>query len=118
MTKAINWKEALEQVSGDRDFLLEVLGDLLSEANTAKEDISKSITNMDFEGVKQSGHRIKGSASYLSCEVLRDIAYELQLAGDAGTRSPSTKQMDLIRGLYRQFCDSLEDLEVEVKQRK
>ena len=39
--KVINWEEAMNQVGGDRDFLDEVLADLLTESQTAKDEIGK-----------------------------------------------------------------------------
>ena len=37
--KIINWDEAMNQVGGDRDFLDEVLADLLAESANAQEEI-------------------------------------------------------------------------------
>jgi hypothetical protein len=37
--KIINWEEAMNQVGGDKDFLDEVLADLLTESQTAQEEI-------------------------------------------------------------------------------
>ena len=37
--KVINWEEAMNQVGGDKDFLDEVLADLLTESQNAKDEI-------------------------------------------------------------------------------
>lgn len=39
--RVINWEEAMNQVGGDRDFLDEVLADLLAESQTAQEEIGE-----------------------------------------------------------------------------
>lgn len=41
--KVINWEEAFNQVGGDKDFLNEVLDDLLTESAAAQEEISKKM---------------------------------------------------------------------------
>ena len=89
----IDWKEALNQVGGDREFLNEVLQDLLDEAKTAEDDIAASIDKRDFGGVMRAAHRIKGSASYLSCDPLRDISYKLQQSGHAGEGNPTNMEL-------------------------
>lgn len=41
--KIINWPEAMNQVGNDKEFLDEVLADLLTESDTAEIDISNAI---------------------------------------------------------------------------
>ncbi len=76
-SKVIDWTEALEQVGGDRDFLREVLQDLLSEAGTAEIDMTRAVQAGDLGAVSRAAHRVKGSASYLYCEVLKESAQRL-----------------------------------------
>lgn len=45
--KIINWEEAMNQVGGDKDFLDEVLADLLTESQTAQEEIGSLPTPMN-----------------------------------------------------------------------
>eukprot|EP01041_Mallomonas_annulata_P010014 gene10014-20845_t len=90
---AIDWKEALNQVGGDRDFLNEVLQDLLEEATTADNDIGAAVENKDFGGVMRAAHRIKGSASYLSCDPLRDVSFTLQNLGHEGEEDPKKEEL-------------------------
>lgn len=100
----IDWKEALNQVGNDRDFLNEVLQDLLDEAKTAEDDIATAITAQDFGGVMRAAHRIKGSASYLSCEPLRDISYILQQSGHEGEDNPTNGNLfQTIEEQFREF---------------
>lgn len=99
----IDWKEALLQVGNDRDFLTEVLGDLKDEAKTAQDDIRKAIgdnnTPMNYGDVMRAAHRIKGSASYLSCGPLKDISYELQQLGHRGEELQGQKDEESIKAL-------------------
>ena len=45
--KIINWEEAMNQVGGDKDFLDEVLADLLTESQTAQEEIGRRVSSLD-----------------------------------------------------------------------
>ena len=84
MAAIINWDEALNQVGGDTEFLEEVLNDLLAESDTALQDIGAGVAAKNFDAIMKAAHRIKGSASYLCCEKLRDVSFQLQNMGHSG----------------------------------
>lgn len=83
-TKPIDWKLALKTVAYDVEFLKEVLDDLKSEASTAEADIAEGISKSDCLKIKSAAHKVKGSASYLDCHPLKDIAFMLQETGQKG----------------------------------
>ena len=118
--KVIDWDEAMVQVGGDQDFLNEVLEDLLSESAQAEEEIEKAISDVDFSGVMKSAHRIKGSASYLCCEALRDISLKLQDAGHEGASGPgdSAALLNKIKALFEEFKSALAALREEIEKKK
>lgn len=117
--KIIDWDEAMVQVGGDREFLNEVLQDLLAESRTAEEEIGEAIKTSDFSGVMKAAHRIKGSASYLCCEALRDISLKLQDAGHDGTTSPKDPEQLLVQIdlLFEHFVECLKALRTEIKEK-
>eukprot|EP01038_Epipyxis_sp_PR26KG_P006952 gene6952-9507_t len=116
--KTIDWDEAMNQVGGDRDFLDEVLADLVKESREANEEMEKAVQDGDFNGIMKAAHRIKGSASYLCCEALRDVSLRLQNAGHDGTHSPSSGLMKEIRTLLDEYSTSLQQLEKEIGSHK
>lgn len=117
--KIIDWDEAMVQVGGDREFLNEVLQDLLAESRTAEEEIGEAIKISDFSGVMKAAHRIKGSASYLCCEALRDISLKLQDAGHDGTTSPKDPEQLIaqINVLFEHFVECLKALRTEIEEK-
>ena len=110
----------MNQVGGDRDFLDEVIQDLLNEADSAQNDIAEGINEKDFSKVMKAAHRIKGSASYLCCEALREISLKLQEAGHEGTKPDCNKDftMGLISELFAVFQKSLDELKTEIASKK
>ena len=117
--KIIDWDEAMVQAGGDREFLNEVLQDLLAESRTAEEEIGEAIKISDFSGVMKAAHRIKGSASYLCCEALRDISLKLQDAGHDGTTSPKDPEQLIaqINVLFEHFVECLKALRTEIEEK-
>lgn len=72
-------------------------------------------SNSDFEGVEKPAHRIKGSASYLCCEVLKEISLRLQDAGKSGSTSEHPDQVwQLIRNLFEDFKEALAAVKEEI----
>ena len=111
----INWEEAMAQVGGDGEFLNEVLGDLLTEAIAAEEEIMTSINDNVFESVMKSAHRVKGSASYLCCERLKEASFILQQAGAAGIGCTNPEsQWERIQELFHNFRRAIEEVKAEV----
>ena len=114
-------ENALEQVAGDQDFLNEVLADLLIESATAEVELQAAINAKNFDGIMKAAHRIKGSASYLCCDQLRDTSFTLQNMGHAGNGliDPAAKDAlisDVI-SVYAIFKESLTNLRSVVNAR-
>lgn len=94
----------MNQVGGDRDFLEEVLQDLMNEAETARSEIAQGIKDNDFSTISKAAHRIKGSASYLCCENVRSVSYTMQELGQAGQQT-GANQRDIMRKIEAAFDD-------------
>jgi len=116
--KVINWEGALEQVAGDEEFLNEVLKDLRTEADTAENDLATAITGKNLDAVMKAAHRIKGSASYLCCDRLRDISFTLQNLGHSGAGVSDQTAIDTIMvnvsASFETFKQCLVDLRSEL----
>jgi HPt (histidine-containing phosphotransfer) domain-containing protein len=112
----VDWDAASEQVGGDDEFLKEVLDDLISEADAAVDEMKSAIEEKSYDGVMHPAHRIKGSASYLYCEALKDVSLRLQ---DLGKKKDTPEEGDWeeIAAAYDEFVSYLEDLRVEVAEK-
>lgn len=105
----ITWSEALETVNDDKDFLKEVLDDLVSELSTATEEISAAIKRKDFETIMKSAHRVKGSASYLACHPLKDCAFKIQQMGHNGSSDADLEEIETEFQKFNKIVVATED---------
>eukprot|EP01039_Chlorochromonas_danica_P006092 gene6092-6709_t len=118
MAEIIDYDKAMEQVGGDVDFLKEVLGDLLQEADEAESQLNTYVKEENADEVRKAAHRIKGSASYLFCERLRKVAFALQDKADEivalnkkdDSADEKLSLWNAIRGLFPDYCSELEAL--------
>jgi HPt (histidine-containing phosphotransfer) domain-containing protein len=119
--KVINWEEAMVQVGGDQEFLDEVLTDLTEEAAQAQTDISEAMKAKDFVATMKAAHRIKGSTSYLCCEVMNHCALKMEILASSQcpeTSVPATCTADAawvqLEELFCLFNKGFEHLKTEI----
>ena len=102
--KLIDEAAALESVGGDKDFLKEIVGDLITEGDSAKESMDAAVAASDFKVLGECAHKVKGAASYISLEKLTTAAKILQDLGYAAN------DFDSIRVVYPVFVTALEEV--------
>ena len=120
--KVIDWEYAESQTGGDLSFLEEVLNDLLQEAAQTEVELQNGIKARDFELVRNTAHRIKGSASYLACDALKNVSLDLQNLGKSGLSCASPSEENAtwteIRSRFVEYQNALVDLTNTVRARK
>ena len=119
-TKVIDWEKTLDQVQGDESFLNEVLGDLLTEAKDAQNEIGEGISSANWSMVSKAAHRVKGSSAYLYCEQMRVCSLNLQDLGQNALTAPPEKIEEIVKGIqawYGDYCESVARVEAEVATR-
>jgi HPt (histidine-containing phosphotransfer) domain-containing protein len=112
----IDWENAMNQVGGDEDFLTEVLQDLLEESRSAKDEIKVAIEKKDWDTVKKAAHRIKGSASYLSCDEIKESALKLQDLGEAACKNCGSKLENAIIDEFETYKSAFINLERAIRK--
>ena len=97
-----------------------MLQDLFNESDEAVAEMEGAIEKSDFSAIEKAAHRIKGSASYLHAEVLREISFQLQTAGHTGSvGAPNpAKLLDNIKDMFADFKSALHELKHEAKSKK
>lgn len=121
-TDVIDWDEAMEQCGDDEDFLRELLADLRGEISAQLEKIDDSLETLEdqpYHRIMRAAHVIKGAASNLMCQTLRQAATDLEKnasnANNAATLTDELKSEvqksyeDLQEAVeaYREFLDDI-----------
>ncbi len=100
----LDYKQALERVGGDAEFLIELLTDLVNLVDDSLESLNKAVINNDFENLKTLSHGLKGASANLN--VTRMAAHFLELE-DLGSENKTDGATDLLN-LITQDRDELE----------
>jgi len=86
----------LERVNGDAAFVHETMGIFLSDSTQKLENMRNCIKIGDHVGLEKLAHTVKGAASYLSAEQIKNLAFKLELAArkaDFSRASPIFKDL-------------------------
>ncbi len=78
--KIFNYEEALSRYGGDNDILKTIINIYLEDTKERLGKIAFSFKENDFDTVSRIAHSIKGGASYIGADILRNIAYEIEAA--------------------------------------
>ncbi len=81
---AINIEQALRQLDGDRELLLEVIEVFMETIPELMEELQTAITTSDAEKMHGAAHSLKGAASNICAESVRAVAQQLEDMGQRG----------------------------------
>jgi two-component system sensor histidine kinase/response regulator len=99
----INLKKALALVSGDKDFLVELLREYLDDIPQRLVKMKQGIEAADADAVRRTAHSIKGASTSLGTEIIGSLALRLE------ARSASDN-LDEAPGLHEQICEQFDIL--------
>ena len=77
----MDFDRALKEFDGERDFLMELLGNFLEHTQAHVDNITHALTDNEAETVMREAHAIKGGAASLTADELAQIAFELEKMG-------------------------------------
>ena len=75
----------IEEFKGDKESLMEILEDFLSDVKLQMENIRQAMSDGDAKKLKKEAHAVKGGAANMSATALSRAAYELEMVGREGS---------------------------------
>jgi len=80
MTIVVDYAEAIDKAGGSVDLAKELLGMLLQELPTFREQLSQAIEHTDLQAMWDHAHKLHGSTAYCGVPLLRAAASEMETA--------------------------------------
>jgi len=98
MNEAIlNLESALDRLGGDKEFLLELLKELVEQIDLGFADLEKAVSLSDFDGLKKIAHGLKGAAANLNADSLAKRFSELEKMAFNSKLTSGTECLEGIR---------------------
>lgn len=76
--KLLDYKEALERLGDDSDFLNELLLELISQVDKSFEKFKTAIENNDYSSLKSLAHNLKGASANLNVTRMSTHFFDLE----------------------------------------
>jgi len=108
----IDVEAALRRFEGDREFLMELLGEFLDYVPGEVQVLRECRENGDSKRFERSAHSIKGAAANLEVEALRAAALKLEEAGREGRMGSSEElvaQLEQEYGRLKTYFAGMKD---------
>lgn len=99
----IDWEGALDRLGGDKEFLIELLHELVSQINHEFDNLKKAVAGSDFDTVKKIAHGLKGAAANLNTDRLAKLFSEMEIMSNAQNFSD-------VNGILAEIVQNTEEL--------
>ncbi|MBF0452696.1 MAG: response regulator [Candidatus Magnetomorum sp.] len=107
-TSAINIKEAIARLSGNRELFFQLIERFTNEYEHVDQDIKKALDDEDFTTAHRLAHTIKGLSSNLSAPFFREAAFNLE-------QTIKHQKFSQIKDLFEHFQRESQRLFTEIK---
>ncbi|MHB2156434.1 Hpt domain-containing protein [Calditrichota bacterium GD2] len=105
--KIIDWETAIERLGGDKEFLVELLNELVDQIEQSLPELKTAIEQNAFEEVRSVAHGLKGAAANLGADKISAKFYELEVMG-------KEEKLDGALGVYNEIVQMYEELKQEL----
>lgn len=106
--KLFDLEVALERIGGDREFLFELLHELMGQMEENTESLEAAVKNGDFYNLKAIAHGLKGVASNLGADRVADYFNALEKKGTNQELEGAEELINQIRKTHLEMADFLD----------
>jgi len=92
----------LDRLDGNEDLVREIIEVFLKDIPLQMEKLKEDLQNGDTAVIQRQAHTIKGAAANINAELLRQAAWEVEMAAKEGNRE---KARTLVPTLKKRFED-------------
>ncbi len=107
--EVFNYKEALSRYGGDYEILKTIIDGYLEDTEERLRNIAPAIKEMDIDTVYLIAHSIKGGASYIGADSLRETAHEIEEAAKKENFENIEPLMEKINEDFKTFLQTIRD---------
>jgi len=111
----VDWRIALQSVSGDRELLLAVVESFLEETPRLMDNLRQAAARSDAAGVTQAAHTLKSSVNYFGMKTALELALRLEEIGRRGDLSGVNEPLNSLDGEVAQALAVLIDYQGVMK---
>ncbi|MCP4688327.1 MAG: response regulator, partial [Desulfobacterales bacterium] len=108
VSSVFNYEDAVGRYDGDAELLRGIIESFLDDTPRLIEEIEAEATSGNPDRAGGKSHALKGGASYIGAERLRDVAFELEKAGRSGDESAASTLLSGLKAEFEVFKKEIE----------
>ncbi len=109
--RAFDEAALMERLMGDGDLARTVIGTFLADMPQQLASLERYITEGDAAAAKRQAHCIKGAAANVSGDTLRELAFEMERAGEAGDLHAMTARLPELEQRFYTAKQAMESMQ-------
>ncbi|MBN2007755.1 response regulator [candidate division KSB1 bacterium] len=112
----INTVDVLDRLEQDQKLLFQIWKTFLNESPVYMEQLRLAIEQKDMQQVERIAHKLKGATANVGADGLRDVAWQIEQAGQQGKDSDADAIFPRFSDMYEKAIDEIKEqmLTVEI----
>lgn len=106
----IDMETALERTGGDEEFLFDLIEIFMEDFEPKVAELKSAIKDQNFTSIQEIGHYLKGSSANLSLMQIREVSYQIEIAGKEQNLEQAKENLELLGKEYAYFKEYFADM--------
>jgi HPt (histidine-containing phosphotransfer) domain-containing protein len=106
----MNFTAAVKEFGNDKELLLEIINEFLTDLKSQIETIRTALSNGDSNIVKNEAHKIKGAAANLTATNLSEAAFKLEQIAKSGNLhkgEAALQELEIQLTILQEYCETI-----------
>jgi len=104
-----NRKELLDRLDGNEELVREIIEVFLKDIPLQMEKLKKDLQNEETAVIQRQAHTIKGAAANINAELMRQAAWEVEMAAKEGNREKARTLVPIVEKRFQDLQSHLRD---------
>ncbi len=108
--KLLDFEMAMERLGGDKEFLVELLGELIQQVDESLPEIKQAVQTKKFAELRSLAHGLKGASANLNADRMAAALKRLEDMGQDGSVDGAEEYIELVEVANNQLREYLQNI--------
>jgi HPt (histidine-containing phosphotransfer) domain-containing protein len=105
--KLLDYREALDRLGGDEEFLKELLAELITQVDDNLDGLREAVRSKNYSNLKTLSHSLKGASANLNVTRMAEHLFELENLGASLSVEGAEYYIDQVKADRNELADFL-----------
>ncbi|HGY57199.1 MAG TPA: Hpt domain-containing protein [Caldithrix abyssi] len=108
--KLIDFEMAMERLGGDKEFLVELLEELIQQVDESLPDIKQAVQTKSFTELRSLAHGLKGASANLNADRMASALKQLENMGLEGSVDGAEEYIEIVEVANNKLREYLQNI--------